>query len=456
MSVLALVLAAVLDSNHQAITAVERAVEAHGSEKDLKLTLTIRGDRIAEGQSVVAMPPFETYPFFVELRIDQPAGRALVESRQSISGDFHFADIVALQGGKGFGLTPELKVYRDVTGEAPLLGRYFPHRVLMQALRNRPSLRALGDHKFSFATTNGQFLTIDLDPQSNLLRRIEQVGGGLYGDGTRETLFEEYAKVGALMLPKRMRTRTHNAVHGTVENVYRYDAKAEVTIDPKSLELPAGYTKGDWSYRGQFVRRELAKDVYLLENITKTTGQWSYNVLAVVFDEFVLVAEAPVASSTTEEVLAHLRELAPGKPVRYVVQSHHHDDHIGGIRPYIADGTTIVTTATVKPLLEKIVAAPNRLDPDRLARSPKAPVIEVVTTTRTIRDANHEVVIHNLGPHPHARDILIVHLPKERILYQSDMINEGEYPENAGTRDFAAKVKSLGLQYDRVVGLHGR
>ena len=42
-------------------------------------------------------------------------------------------------------------------------------------------------------------------------------------------------RVGALMLPRRLRIRTRNAVHGVVENVFHYDAKAEVTIDPKSL-----------------------------------------------------------------------------------------------------------------------------------------------------------------------------------------------------------------------------
>lgn len=454
--ILALVLAAALDSNRQAIEAVERAIEAHGSEKDLKLTLTIRADRVAEGQSLVAFAPFETYPFFSEIRIDVPAGRARAENRQSISGDFQFVDIVMLRDGKGYGLTPELKVYREVTGEVPGLGRWFPHRLLAQALRNRASLRSLEGGRITFATQNGRFVTIDLDAKTGLLRRVEDLGPGSFGDGMRETIFEEYSRVGALMLPKRMHVRQHSAVHGTIEGVYHFDAKADVSIDPASLELPAGYAKGDWSYRGQFVRRELAKDVYLLENVTKTTGQWSYNVLAVVFDEFVLVAEAPVSSGTSEEVIAHLRELAPGKPVKYLVQSHHHDDHIGGIRPYIADGVTILTGATAKPLIEKIATAPFRLDPDRLARSPRAPVVEAVSAPRTIKDASHEIVIHNIGPNPHAKDMLIVHLPKERILWQSDMINDGEYPANASTRDFEAKVRALKLEYGTVVGLHGR
>lgn len=91
---------------------------------------------------------------------------------------------------------------------------------------------------------------------------------------------------------------------------------------------------------------DLAPNVWLLENVSHTTAQWSYNVLVVALDDGVLIAEAPVDSATTERVLEKVRELVPGKPVQYVVQRHHHSDHLGGIRPYVADGVTILTGAT--------------------------------------------------------------------------------------------------------------
>lgn len=446
-----------LKSNREAIQMLERAANAHGSEKDLRLTLTVRGDSVAEGQSLAVTAPFETYPFSLDVRIDQPSKRMHVQSRSEIAGDFQFTDVLLLQNGKGFGLTPELKTYRELTSEPGFLGRYLPHRVVTQALQNRASLRSHEGGQVSFATPNGQFLTLTLDPTTGLLRRIEQIAPqGIWGDGTRETSYEDYRRAGALMLPSRMRVRTTNAVHGALENVYRLDARNEVKIEPAELELPAGYVKADRSYRPSFAARELAPNVHLLENVTSTTGQWSYNVLVVVFDEFVLVAEAPVSSGTSEQILAKVREIAPGMPVKYLVQSHHHDDHLGGIRPYIAEKTTILAGPSVKPLIEKIAAAPFHLDPDRLHREPAAPTVETVAASRTIRDANHEAVIFNIGPNPHARDLLIVHLPKEKILWQADMINDGEYPPNASTRDFEKKIASLGLDYRSVVGLHGR
>jgi len=458
LALLATLTADPLTSNREGLRALERASDAHGSEAGMKLSLAIRGDVINESQSLTPLAPFETYPFAIDVKIDQAAKRVRAETRSAIAGDFHFTDVILLDGGKGYVLTPEIKACREITSEPPVLNRFLPHRLIQQALQNRASVRSFGDGIVSFATSNGQVMALELDRESGLLRRVEQVGPhGIFGDGVRETLYEHYKRTGALMLPSVVRVRSRNSVHGGIENVYRYEnARADATFDASELALPEGYAKGDWSYRENFGVKSLAKDVYLLENISNATGQWSYNVLVVAFDEFVLVAEAPVGSDASEKVLAKIKELAPGKPVRYLVQSHHHGDHLGGIRPYIADGVTILAGPTLKPFLEKIAAAPFSLEPDRLQRAPRAPLVEMVSEPRTIRDANHALVIYNIGPNPHARDMLIVHLPKEKILWQSDMINDGEYPENASTRDFAKKVEALGLKYENVVGLHGR
>jgi glyoxylase-like metal-dependent hydrolase (beta-lactamase superfamily II) len=453
---LALVLAATLAApsadplaaNHQAIRALERSLDAHGRD-DPKVSFSVRSDLIAEGQSLAVLPPFETYPQKLDAVLDPATRRMRVVSSWSIAGDFTFGDVQALQEGKGIGLSPEVRTYREITSEPPVLNRYLPHRYLRQLLNNRAALRAIDDRTIISGSQ-----TIYLDDQG-LLQRVVQVLPTNGGDGVRETIYEEYKKTGNALLPSRLRTRVTSSVYGTIENVAHYEnVRAEAAFGEKDFAVPEGYTKADYSYRGQFATKELAKDVWLLENVTRSTGQWSYNVMVVAFDDYVLVTEAPVDSATSERVLERIRELAPGKPVRYLVQSHHHDDHIGGIRTYIAEGTTIVTTAAVKALIEKLAAAPFLLTPDRLARDPKEPKTELVPARLTITDDNHTAVIRNIGPTPHARDLLIVYLPKEKILYQADMINEGEYPDNQGTREFREKIK--GMDVKMIVGLHGK
>ncbi|HJZ11112.1 MAG TPA: hypothetical protein VJ521_03125, partial [Acidobacteriota bacterium] len=293
---------------------------------------------------------------------------------------------------------------------------------------------------------------------THLVQRFQQVVSmGINGDGCREYEFHNYTSVRGVKVPQRIVIRNHNAVHGLIENVYNVqDLSPDALFDSKELELPAGFKKADYGYRGSFKVNELSKDVYVLENVTETTGQWSYNVFFVVFDEFVLVAEAPVSSSVSEKVLAKIHEIAPGKKIRYLVQSHHHGDHIGGIRPYIADQVTILAGPGMIPFIEKIAAAPFLLNPDRLSHQPQRPVLEAVAASKIVEDGNHRAVVYNVGPSPHARDMLIVHLPEEKILYQSDLINDGEYPANKTTEHFLQKLKDLNIQANRVVGLHGK
>jgi glyoxylase-like metal-dependent hydrolase (beta-lactamase superfamily II) len=68
----------------------------------------------------------------------------------------------------------------------------------------------------------------------------------------------------------------------------------------------------------------------------------------VVFRDFIVAVEAPEENSfsgISERAIAMIRKAVPGRPIRYLVETHHHGDHSAGVRAYIADGATIVTTA---------------------------------------------------------------------------------------------------------------
>jgi glyoxylase-like metal-dependent hydrolase (beta-lactamase superfamily II) len=206
-------------------------------------------------------------------------------------------------------------------------------------------------------------------------------------------------------------------------------------VNPAGLDarfvLPAGYAALPAELpRPRNDVQTLAKDVYLIDQVDGTNQK----VLFVAFDDYVLVVEAPEDRTYRrlgETVMRIIRETVPGKPIRYVAPTHHHADHGIGVRPYIAEGVTIVTTPGNEAFMRDLANLKFELRPDALALKPRAPVVEVIDNkVRIFRDASHVVELHDFGPESHVRESLAVWLPNERVLFTGDVIETG-YAETA-------------------------
>jgi flavorubredoxin len=174
------------------------------------------------------------------------------------------------------------------------------------------------------------------------------------------------------------------------------------------------------------------------------------------------VLEAPeqiLYNSNSVQALAKIKETVPGKPIKYLVLTHHHSDHAGGFREYVAEGATIVTTAGNKSFLEKAVAVQSTLLP-KFSLQNKLKIEIVENKKRVFQDDKHVVELYDVGPNPHANEMLVAYLPKEKILFQADMLNaapNGSIPIAQDTTvSFSEKLQQLGLQVDKIYGVHGR
>ena len=187
-------------------------------------------------------------------------------------------------------------------------------------------------------------------------------------------------------------------------------------------------------------------------------GGGSHNSLAVVFDDHVVVVEAPLNEERSLAVMAKIAETVPGKPIRYVVPTHYHFDHSGGLRTYIAKGVTIVTTPGNKAFVERLAAAPHTMRPDSLSREPRQPVIETFTGKRVFSDGTGTLEVVDIGPSPHVTEAVIAYLPKEKAVFVADLFTipvQGPFPPaNPALVHFGDKVKTLAV--DTIVPAHGR
>ena len=290
---------------------------------------------------------------------------------------------------------------------------------------------------------DGAQLTLIVDKQTHLPTRIEGLAiTAAMGDTVEVLTFSDYRKVGRLLLPHR-RDEVRSNDSDWDYRVERFEI--DTPIADTMFAVPRGLTQARTPVTSMV---KLAPDVYLVPG--------GYQSVFVVFDDYVVVLEAGAGSG--RNTIARIREVAPGKPIRYVVATHFHEDHLGGLRPFIAEGTTIVTTVDAKERIEALARTRSRLSPDTLDRAPRAPIIEIVEKQRTFKDAHHEVQLHQIGPNAHVDQILVGYLPTERILFEGDMLDiGGGEPAAAGddTADFARKVRELGLVFDRFIPVHG-
>jgi glyoxylase-like metal-dependent hydrolase (beta-lactamase superfamily II) len=188
----------------------------------------------------------------------------------------------------------------------------------------------------------------------------------------------------------------------------------------------------------------------------------SHHSVVIEMKDHVIVVESPLNDERAVAVLAEARKLVPGKSIRYVINSHHHFDHAGGLRAVVADGITVITHESSRAFLEQALAASATMTPDRQAKAGGKPIVEGVRDRRTMTDGTRTVEIYHIAGNTHSDGLLMVYLPKERFLVEADVYTPA--PPNAPaptavnplTVNLAENITRLGLGVDQLLPLHGR
>ena len=197
-------------------------------------------------------------------------------------------------------------------------------------------------------------------------------------------------------------------------------------------------------------------------------GLWSVNAantrsLAVEFADHIVMLEGPTSEARSLVANDVVRKTVPNKPIRYVVNTHAHYDHAGGLRTYVAEGITVITHEVNKPFFEQVWARPRTIEPDLLAKSPKPATIEAVADKRVMSDSTRTLELYHLDNSGHHTGQLIAYLPKERILMYGDGYNPpaGDDPRTPERGpEFALqmydKLQQLKINPIRIAPVHGR
>jgi glyoxylase-like metal-dependent hydrolase (beta-lactamase superfamily II) len=306
--------------------------------------------------------------------------------------------------------------------------------------------------------------------EQNLVERVQTwIPNPVVGDMLYEHQYSDYKDFGGIKFPTVIRSyqgdaRT-SAGHSWME-IHVADVQANVdvkstpaTSDIRTAHIPIARREDQ---RRQGLIRQIGDKAWVIAGGTHST-------VVVEFKDFVVLIEAPVNEERSLWVLPELRKLVPTKPIKFVVNTHHHFDHVGGIRTYVAQGATIVTHESNRQFFEQVVLSPaaRTLEPDIFSNlypsfgTDRKPVVQAVREAKfTITDGARTIDVYPIQGLAHSGDMLIAYLPAEKILVNADLYSPpapGDPPAvpDASMRTLVENIQRLGLQVSRHVPIHG-
>jgi len=187
-----------------------------------------------------------------------------------------------------------------------------------------------------------------------------------------------------------------------------------------------------------------------------TTGPGSYDSVIVEFKDYVMMLEAGQSEARGLAYIAETKKLIPNKPIRYVMNTHPHSDHTGGLPPLVAEGATIITQKNNAAFLEKSLNTPRTLLNDTLAKNPKKAKIEAVDEKKVYTDGTRTVEIYHIYPAPHSNGLMVAYIPKEKVLFQGDFsLPAPGQPGNDHVKALVPALEKLKLvDFDRYINVH--
>ena len=320
-----------------------------------------------------------------------------------------------------------------------------PHGVVKAAMANK----AIVEGRTISFTVPGRFKIKATVNDKNLIAKVEGlVAHPVVGDLPVEVSYSAYDDFGGVKFPRIIQ-----------QSAGGFPSLA-LTVDGFKPNAPADIKAPDTVRQATNVYSRVATQM-VADGVWYVTGTTHHSVVIEMKDH-VIVAEAPQNEERALAVLAETRKLVPNKPIRYVINSHHHYDHAGGVRTFAAEGVTVVTSEVNRPFFEGSLSAAATVNPDRLAKAKRKATVEGVGDKRVMTDGTRTVEIHQIAGMLHHDGLIMVYLPKEKLLIQADAFSpvaaNAKYPTppNPFTVTLADNIARLGLNVEQHLPLHGR
>ena len=321
---------------------------------------------------------------------------------------------------------------------------------------------------------------VAFDPQTELPARIRTLDyDNVWGDVNYDLVLSDWRVVGGVRIPMRQKYELNGRV---VIDVAVTAATFNAPLAAGRFEAPAAVRAGaprpatgavpyQWVLRRQFIGTYMDSDNVsfdtqaspglrlneIARGVQHQVGGTHHSLIVEMADHLV-VFDAPVTDAQSSWTIAAARAKYPEKPIRYLVLTHHHMDHVGGLRAYAALGATLVVGKGAGDHFRKVLRAPYRRNPDlQPIDLGGTRVLEVAD--RHVFDDGRRQVSAILFDNPHAAASLIGYVADARIAYVTDVYSPGGPPLppkiNPALQSVVSAVRRAGIQPLTFAGGHG-
>ena len=451
-----------LGNTQESKAVLDGVTKAMGDVKSLQYTGS--GSNFALGQNVsptAPWPRFNVKSFTRVVNYDTPAMQDTIVRTQADPAE---------RGGGGLPLTGEQRQVQTVSGTsawsqvgdaapAPALAAVAdrlhqlwitPHGVIKTAMKHNATVQTQteGGKKItiiSFAVP-GEIKVKAFVNDRDLVEKVESLTTNpVLGDMLTETTYADYKDFGGVQFPTKI---TQKAGGFPTLDLAVTEVKPNAAVD---IQVPD-------NVRQAVVKVQTDK---IADGVWYLTGGTHHSVLVEMADHLVVI-DGPQDDARSTALIAEVKKTVPDKPIKFVVNTHHHFDHAGGLGAFVAEGAIIITHDVNKPFLEKSLAAPRTVQPDKLAQSGKKATVEGMQDKRVLSDGTRTMELYLIQGNVHHDGIIMAYLPKEKILVEADVyipaapnaaLPTQPNPNNVALYD---NIERLKLTVDQILPMHGR
>jgi glyoxylase-like metal-dependent hydrolase (beta-lactamase superfamily II) len=170
----------------------------------------------------------------------------------------------------------------------------------------------------------------------------------------------------------------------------------------------------------------------------------------------VVVVEGALHDLRAEAAIGFVRNRFPGARITHVITTHHHSDHSGGQRPYVALGAQAVMHEAAIPFFRRVFRERNStIMPDRLDRTDRPARLRAVPDGGNIllNDADQRIRVLSFDV-THSVDMTVIFVEQAGVIFVSDVYTPGSPPGEGGQAlNDLIEANNLGVEW--IAGGHG-